>query len=151
MLLQILLAFSLGIEGGYHIPATGFQNLNNGTRFSIYTVRDVGFVDLTLGLNTAFYKGDNPSYHISTMGLRFGVQKGNWVISPVLTIGADHFSRALGQNDESGFALTYSIGTALNFRKERLSIHPGIYYDGLTDMKTHAGFIGLKLGVGYEI
>ena len=147
----MLLAFSLGIEGGYHIPATGFQNLNTGTRFCIYTVRDVGFVDLTLGLNAAYYTGDNPGYRLSTTGLRLGVQKDNWVISPVLTIGADYISRALGQNSESGFGLAYSIGTALNFHRERLSIHPGIYYDGLTDMKTHAGFIGLKLGIGYEI
>jgi hypothetical protein len=151
MLLQMLLAFSLGIEGGYHIPAAGFQNLNTGTRFSVYAVRDVGFVDLTLGLNTAFYTGDNVSYHVSTTGVRLGMQKTNWVISPVLAIGAAHVSRSLGQNSESGFALAYSIGTAMNFRKERLSIHPGIYYDGLTDMKTHAGFIGLKLGIGYEI
>jgi hypothetical protein len=151
MLFQLLLAFAIGIEGGYHIPATGFQNLNSGTRFSIYTVREVGFVDLTLGLNTAFYTGENPSYHLTTTGFRFGVQKSNWIISPVLAVGADHISRALGQNSESGFGLAYSIGTVMNFRKERLSIHPGIYYDGLTDMKTHAGFIGLKLGIGYEI
>ncbi|MGD9380543.1 MAG: hypothetical protein PVI51_08250, partial [candidate division WOR-3 bacterium] len=126
MLLQMLLAFSLGIEGGYHIPAAGFQNLNTGTRFSVYAVRDVGFVDLTLGLNTAFYTGDNVSYHVSTTGIRLGMQKTNWVISPVLAIGAAHVSRSLGQNSESGFALAYSIGTAMNFRKERLSIHPGI-------------------------
>ena len=151
MLLQLLLAFSIGIEGGSHIPATGFQNLNSGTRFSIYALREVGFVDLTLGLNTAFYTGDNPSYHLTTTGLRLGVQKSNWAISPVLAIGADHISRALGQSSESGFGLAYSLGTVMNFRKERLSIHPGIYYDGLTDMKTHAGFIGLKLGICYEI
>jgi hypothetical protein len=151
MLLQVLLAFSLGIEGGYHIPAVGFQNLNAGTGFAIYTIRNVGFVDLRLTLQTTFYTGENTAYNLSTTGMSFGVHKSNWPISPFLAIGADYVSRSLGQSDESGFALAYSIGMCTNFRKERLSIHPGIYYDGLTDMKTHAGFIGLKLGIGYEI
>ncbi|KPL14969.1 hypothetical protein AMJ74_02430 [candidate division WOR_3 bacterium SM1_77] len=151
MLLHMLLAFSLGIEGGYHIPAVGFQNINTGNSFSVYTVRNVGFVDLTLALKTAFYTGDNASYNLNATGLRLGVQKSNWPISPVLAIGGDYVSRALGQNSESGFALAYSMGMLLNFRIDRLSIHPKFYYDGLTDMKTHAGFIGLKLGIGYEI
>jgi hypothetical protein len=151
MLLQMLLAFSLGIEGGYHIPAVGFQDLNAGTGFSVYTVRNMGFVDLTLTLQTMFYTGENNAYHFSTTGLRLGMRKSTWPISPVLSAGADYVSRALGQSNESGFGLAYSIGMLVNFRRERLSIHPGIYYDGLTDMKTHAGFIGLKLGIGYEI
>jgi hypothetical protein len=151
MLLQMLLAFSLGIEGGYHIPAVGFQDLNTGTSFSIYTVRNTGFVDLTLALQTAFYTGDNASYHFNATGLRIGMQKGNWPISPALAIGGDYVSRALGQNSESGFALAYSMGILVNLRIDRLSIRPIIYYDGLTDLKTHAGFVGLKLGVGYEI
>ncbi len=151
MLLQILLAFSLGVEGGYQIPAVGFQNLNTGAGFSVYTVRRAGFVDLTLALQASFYSGDNSSYHLNTTGLRLGIQKGDWFISPVLAIGGDYVSRALGQNSESGFALAYSIGMMLGFRTERLSIRPKVYYDGLTDMKVHAGFIGFKLGLGYEI
>ena len=151
MLLHMLLAFSLGIEGGYHIPALGFRDINTGNSFSVYTVRHVGFVDLTLAIQTAFYTGDNASYHLNTTGLRLGVQKSNWPISPVLAIGGDYVSRALSQNSESGFAVAYSMGMLLHFRIDRLSILPKIYYDGLTDMETHAGFIVLKLGIGYEI
>jgi len=151
MLLQILLAFSLGVEGGYQIPAVGFQDLNTGASFSVYTLRNVGFVDLTLALQTAFYTGDNSGYHLNTTGLRLGIQKSNWPISPIVAIGGDYVSRALGEENEAGFALAYSLGVLLGFRMDRISIRPMIYYDGLTDLKAHAGFIGLKLGLGYEM
>ena len=111
----------------------------------------MGFVNLKLAVQNTFCTGNNSSYHFNTVGLRLGVQKGNWPISPVFAVGGDYVSRTLNQNSESGFALAYSMGVQLNFRIDRLSIHPIIYYDGLTDMKTHAGFVGLKLGFGYEI
>ena len=151
MLLHMLLAFALGIEVGYQIPAVGFRDINTGTGFSIYCLRKVGFVDITAAAQTAFYSGDNSSYHSSASGFRFGLQKGNWPISPVIAIGADYISRDLHQYSESGFALAYSLGVVLNFRIDRLSIHPKICYDGLTDMEAHAGFIGIKMGIGYEI
>ena len=151
MLLHMLLAFALGIEGGYQIPAVGFKDINTGTSFSVYCSHNMGFVDITAAAQTAFYTGDNSSYQSSATGFRFGVQKGNWPISPVLAVGADYVSRNLHQHSESGFALAYSLGEILNFRINQLSIHPKIYYDGLTDMEAHAGFIGIKLGIDYEI
>jgi len=151
MLLYILLGFTIGLEGGYSLPAAGFKDINTGMNFSIFALRDVGFVDLTLGVQAAYYTGDNTSYHFSTTGLRLGVQKSKWRISPVLAIGGYYANRSLNASKESGFTAAYSIGVILNFRIERLSIYPKIYYEGLTDMKTHAGFIGLNLGVGYEI
>jgi len=151
MLLNLLLAISIGVEGGYHIPAVGFRNINTGTSFTLSVARRVSFVDLTVATQTAFYTGDNPSYQLNTIGLRVGIHKGNWPISPVLAIGADYVSRDLKQYGESGFAVAYSIGVLMNFRVNQVYIYPKIYYDGLTDMKVHAGFIGLKLGIGYEI
>lgn len=151
MLLYVLLSFTIGLEGGYSFPAAGFKDINTGMNFSIFALREVGFVDLTLGIQAAYYTGDNTSYHFSTTGIRFGVQKSNWKISPVLTISAHYASRSLNASKESGFTAAYSIGAVLNFRIERLAIYPKISYDGLTDMKTHAGFIGLNLGVAYEI
>jgi len=151
MLLNLLLAISIGVEGGYHIPAVGFNNINTGASFSLNATRHVSFIDLTVAAQTAFYTGDNQSYHLNTVGLRVGIHKGNWPISPVLAIGTDYISRDLKQNSEFGFAIAYSIGVLMNFRVNQVSVFPKIYYDGLTDMKVHAGFIGLKLGIGYEI
>jgi hypothetical protein len=151
MLLNLLLAISIGIEGGYHIPAVGFNNINTGTSFSLFAIRKVSFVDLTVGAQTTFYTGDNQSYHLNTFGLRVGIQKSNWPISPVFAIGGDYISRDLNQHNEAGVAVAYSIGVLMNFRVNQVLIYPKVYYDGLTDMKVHAGFIGLRLGIGYEI
>ena len=147
----MLFAFALGIEGGYQIPAVGFNNINTGTDFSVYCTRTIGFLDASVAVQTAFYKGDNSSYNLSATGLRLGVQKTNWPVSPSLAIGADYISRELHQYGESGFALAYSMGIVFNFRVNQLSIHPKICYDGLTDMEAHAGFVAVKLGIGYEI
>jgi len=151
MLLNLLLAIAIGVEGGYHIPAVGFNNINTGTCFSLSVARKVSFVDLTVAAQTAFYTGDNQSYHLNTVGLRVGIHKGNWPISPALAIGGDYVNRDLREYGESGFAVAYSIGVLMNFRFNQVFIYPKIYYDGLTDMKINAGFIGLKLGIGYEI
>jgi hypothetical protein len=151
MLLCLLFAFSIGIEGGYSFPAVGFKDINTGMSFSLFALRAVGFVDAKLAVQTAYYTGDNTSYHYNTSGLQIGIQKNSWLISPVLAIGGYYTSRSLNQSTESGLAAAYSIGAILNFHIERLHIYPKLCYEGLTDMKTHAGFIGLKLGVGYEI
>jgi hypothetical protein len=151
MLVCMLFTFSIGIEGGYSIPAVGFKNISAGTSFSIVAVRSMSIIDVTLAGQTSFYTGNNSAYHMNATGVRLGMQKSNWPISPVLAIGVDHISRDLNQNREAGFVAAYSLGFIINLHIDQLHIYPKFYYDGLTDMKVHAGFIGLKLGVGYEI
>ncbi|UCF70213.1 MAG: hypothetical protein JSW49_08420 [candidate division WOR-3 bacterium] len=151
MLLYILIGLSIGIEGGYVFPAVGFESISSGAGFAVFADRNAGIVDVSLSLQTAFNTGDNPGYSMTTMGFRFGLYKENWSISPVLAFGGDYLSRSLNGTSESGFAAAYTIGAQINIRHERLHIYPKFYYEGLTDLKVHAGFIGIKLGVGYEI
>ncbi len=151
MFLYILFALSVGVEGGYNIPAVEFENINAGTVFSVFADRKMGFVNLKLSVQTAFYTGDNPSYSFNTTGLRLAVYKKNWPASPILAIGGDYVSRSLEQNKETGFGAAYTMGFLFNFRVNRLHIYPEFYYDGLTDQKKHGGFIGMRIGIGYEI
>lgn len=151
MLIYMLIALSLGIEGGYNSPAVGFDDIHSGTGFLVFADRNTGIVNLTLSIQAAFYTGDNQGYSMNTTGFRLGLYKKNWPVSPVLGVGGDYISRGLGETSETGFAAAYIIGTQINFEFERMHIYPRFYYEGLTDLKTHAGFIGLKLGVGYEI
>ncbi len=151
MLTYILIALSIGIDVGYNTPAAGFADLQSGPVFSIYACRATGVADVTLALQTAFYTGDNPAYSMSTTGFRIGACKRNWLVSPTIAVGSDYVSRALNGAGESGFALAYVVGVMLNFRLDRIHVHPAFVYDGLTDLNVHAGFIGFRLGIGYEI
>ena len=151
MLVCMLVALSIGIEGGYNIPAVGFQNISTGTSVSLFAGRNMGIVDLTLSAQTSYFTGDNPSYTISATGLRLGMYKSNWPISPVLSVGGHYINRGLNQSNETGYAAGYSIGALVNFRINQLLIYPKVYYDGLTDFKEHAGFLGFKIGIAYEI
>ncbi|UCG29305.1 MAG: hypothetical protein JSV53_07205 [candidate division WOR-3 bacterium] len=151
MILYFLLAFSLGIEGGYDIPAVGFNDINTGTSFSLTASRHVKFVDMALALQASFYIGDNPGYSMNAVGFRVDFYKKNWPVSPVLAVGGDYVIRNLYEASENGFAATYAIGFMLNFSVERLHFYPKISYEGFTDLKEHAGFIGLRIGIQYEI
>jgi hypothetical protein len=131
----MLLALSIGIEGGYDLPAVGFKDINTGSVFALTAGRKVGIVDAVLSLQASFYSGDNPGYSMS----------------PVFSIGSDYVIRNLDEASENGFASAYAIGLLFNFRVERLHIYPKITYEGLTDMKEHAAFISLRLGISYEI
>ncbi|MBE0432785.1 hypothetical protein IBX73_04875 [candidate division WOR-3 bacterium] len=151
MILYLLLGLCIGIEGGYMYPAVGFQDIKYGAGFSAFADRDAGVVDLTFSLRAAFHTGDNPGYAMSTAGFAIGCYKKSWPVSPVFTVGADYISRTLNQAGESGVAATYGIGVRINFKVDRLYIYPEARYGGLTDLEVHAGFIGLTLGIGYEI
>lgn len=151
MFVCILLAISIGIEGGYNIPAVGFENINTGTTVSLFAERNMGIVDLNLSIQTSFFTGDNPSYTLHNTGLRIGMCKANWLFSPLLAVGGDYINRGLTQSNETGFAAAYTIGVLINFKVDRLRIYPKIHYDGLTDFKEHAGFLGLRIGIAYEI
>ncbi|KPJ73797.1 hypothetical protein AMJ52_03070 [candidate division TA06 bacterium DG_78] len=60
-------------------------------------------------------------------------------------------TRNLNTAKESGYVFTYGIGLVINFTVDRLRIYPKLCYDGITDFKEHAGFIGMKIGIAYDI
>lgn len=142
---------SIGIEGGYSLPAVGFSHLKSGTALTLFVTRHFHIADLTLSAETSFFSGENPSNSINFFGLRCGFQKNNWLISPVIEFGADYGKHEIKDAKESGYALDYNFGLLVNFQINRMRIYPKLYYQGLTDLKVHAGFIGIKLGIGYEI
>jgi hypothetical protein len=147
----MLFALSIGLEGGYDFPAVGFKDINTGAVFALTAGQKVKFIDAALSLQTSFYSGDNEGYSMSTLGFRLAFYKKNWPLSPVLSIGSDYVIRNLDEASENGFAAAYATGFLFNFRFEKLHIYPKISYEGLTDMKVHAGFISLRLGILYEI
>lgn len=151
MFLYVLISLTVGIEGGYNEPALGFKNINSGTTFTLFMNRHWRIADVTLSIGTGFHIGDNPSYSMDSYGLRLGLSKDNWLFSPVLACGADYLRRTISDAKEVGYAFIYTIGLSINFRYERVRLYPQFYYEGLTDFKEHGGFIGTRLGIGYEI
>ena len=68
-----------------------------------------------------------------------------------MEFGTDYVSRKINNVKETGYTFNYTIGLLINFHSENLRIYPKFYYEGITDFKIQAGFIGVKLGIGYEI
>jgi hypothetical protein len=151
MLLYALIALSVGIEAGYNSPALGFDNLNAGPVLNIVVSRDFGIANLALSLDTDFYHGKNNAYSVNFYGARVHVFKSTWRFSPVIEFGARYLSRTLNAAKESDYVCTYGIGLVINFTIDRLRIYPKLCYDGVTDFKEHAGFLGAKIGIAYEI
>jgi len=151
MICLFLLSLTIGIEGGYMAPAVEFNNINSGVVFSIFTQRHTKRGDVALSFQTSFYAGDNERYAMNSYGMRLGWSKNAWRFSPVIEIGGDYLNRSIGDASESGYAFTYGIGLLWNLKKEKLRFYPKVYYEGLTDLKVHGGFIGFKLGFAYEM
>jgi hypothetical protein len=151
MLLYALIALSVGIEGGYNLPAARFDNLNSGPALSIFMSRDFSIADLALSLETDFYRGKNSAYSVNFYGIHVHTFKSTWRFSPVIEFGAEYMTRTLNAEKESGYVFTYGIGLVINFTVDRLRIYPKLCYDGVTDFKKHAGFIGMKIGIAYDI
>jgi len=141
----------LGIEGGYSQPAVGFNNLDPGNVFVIFVGRDLGITNIAFSLETAFYHGKNLGYSFNTAGIRFGFYRSDWRFSPAVGFGTDYVSRAMNKNNETSFAFNYHVGLLINFHINRLRIYPKFYYEGITDFKKQAGFIGVNLGLDYEM
>jgi len=149
-MLYFLIALSLGFEGGYSMPAVGFNDLNSGITFSLYANRHFQVVDLSLGAGISYYTLENSAYALYFYDLDIGLTKNNWLFSPVVEFGPEYTQRKHDSSDESGIAFYYSFGILVNFYFEDLRFYPKFYYKGTTDGQTHAGFIGAKLGVGYD-
>ncbi len=76
--------------------------------------------------------------------------KFRWRYSPYFGFGIDYIERELRGNKEWGLGFAYSLGIKVNFHFDQVNIYPALFYAGLTDFKTAAGTLGLKLGIGYE-
>ncbi|HEC79439.1 MAG TPA: hypothetical protein ENI34_09940 [candidate division WOR-3 bacterium] len=150
MLLYLLLVASVGVEGGYSLPAVGFHNIESGVTFSVFVNHHFKISDLSVYVDNSFYSGKNGSYSVSLYGMHCGFSKNNWRLSPLITFGADYLSRRIDGAGEDGFAFAYSLGFLLNFHSDNLRVYPLFCYKGLSDFKTHAGFIAIKLGVAYD-
>ncbi len=133
------------------MPASGFDNLNSGPSLAICYGGDFGFTDFTFALETNFYQGKSPGYTVNTYGLHLELSKNNWRFSPVIILGGDYLTRGIGSASESGSAFIYGLGLAMNFGIENLRIYPKLFFEGMTDFKANASFIGFKLGFSYEI
>lgn len=151
MLLYLLISISVGIEGGYSQGAVGFNDLKSGTALTVFVNRHFRTADMTFSIGTSFYSGENTSYSLNFYGLRCGFNKNNWRLSPLIEFGADYVTRGVKGVKESGYALNYTIGLLINFHSNNIRIYPKFYYEGTTDFKVQAGFIGMKLGISYEI
>lgn len=131
------------------MPAVGFNDLNSGITFALYTSRHFQIIDLSLGAGMSYYTVEGSSYSLYFYDLDIGLTKNNWLFSPVVEFGPEYTQRKLGSSEESGISFYYSLGTLLNVYFKDLRFYPKVYYRGTTDGQTHAGFIGIKMGVGY--
>jgi len=151
MFLYLLINLTVGIEAGVNQPLLGFDNLNSGSVFGVYLNRNLGFTDIALSAQGTFYQGKNLAYSFNSYGLRCGFSKRSWRFSPIVELGMDYVLRKFNSFTEAGIALNYGFGFLINFKYESLTIYTKFYYDGITDLRKQAGFIGIKLGIGYEI
>jgi hypothetical protein len=148
-MLYFLIALSLGFEGGYSMPASGFTDINSGVCFSVYIDRHFKILDLSLGTGISYFPVENSGYSLYLYDLEIGLMKKNWLFSPIIEFGPEYVQRKHGSSSESGTALDYSLGLLINMYYTDLRFYPKFYYKGTTDGQTHAGFIGAKLGVSY--
>lgn len=150
MLLWCLLSLSVGLEAGYAIPAMAFTNIQSGPSVQIFVGKKTRIVDLSLSTTAAFYPGDNAAYTLSTYGIQIGLFKTAWRFSPVVELGGQYLTREVTTASEAGYCISYLFGLLLNFRYENLRLYPKFYYEGITDIEQHAGFVGAHMGLVYE-
>ena len=146
----MLVSLTLGFEGGYVTPATGFESISSGMVISLYSLHRAGFVDMQLGLHVASNGGEHTGYTLNTYGVRTWFVKQSWRFSPEISFGVDYVHRTLAQAGETGYAFTYGLGMLINFRYNVLRLYPKIFYEGMTDFRDSGGFVGIGLGVAYE-
>lgn len=151
MILYLLCSLSLGFEAGMNQPFIGFEDLNSGVVFDLCLKRNLGFCKPALGGRATFYQGKNPGYSLNTYGVRFSCSKPTWRFSPFIEFGIEYLTREFNKEKETGFAFDYNFGFLINFRYESLFIYPKFYYEGVTDLSEQASFIGIKLGIEYEM
>lgn len=150
MLLWCLLSFSVGVEVGYSIPALAFTDIQSGPSVQMFICKPAKLVDISLSTTAAFYTGDNTAYSLSLYGIQLGLYKTAWRFSPFFELGGQYVTREIQMMSETGYCLSYSFGLLLNFRYESMRLYPKLYYEGITDIEQHAGFLGARMGIAYE-
>jgi hypothetical protein len=151
MLLAVLFTMTAGIEAGVNQPIIGYDDLTAGAVFNFQLEKNAGFSDLGFGIQGAFYQGKNQAYSQHAYGFRFLANKNNWLFSPVLEAGADYIRRQMGYAQETGFSFNYLVGMRVNLRYQLLTVYPFLYFEGVTDLQAHAGFVGIKIGIKHEL
>jgi hypothetical protein len=151
MLLCVIFALSAGFEAGVNQPLFGFQDLTPGAVVGFQLEKGFSITDLGLGFQGAFYQGKNQAYAQHAYGLRLRAVKNEWFCTPVVEAGADYVRRQMGSSGEIGFSFNYLVGVRLNFRYQLLTIYPLVHYEGCTDLRSHYGFIGVKIGIKHEL
>ncbi|MCX7995872.1 MAG: hypothetical protein N3A65_08930 [candidate division WOR-3 bacterium] len=154
MIFYFLLSLHLGFEGGINKPITGLDyNLENGNIYRIYIGKqDLNHnVLLNLVINGSYYYGENPGYSFSTYGAGIMITKIPWRVSPYIEVGITYVTRVLNKSKEWGMSFDYTFGFLINFYYENINIYPAFYYYGITDFRVHAGIMGMKLGIRYEL
>jgi len=150
MLLYYMFALTCAIEGGYSIPSVGFTDTHSGVVCALMVTHDLRIIDTGLRGQVGFYPGKNPAYSMTTYGVRWYVTKHAWRVSPVVEVGSDYVYRSIDDDKEQGLTLTYGLGLAINIPLEKMRVYPTFFYEGITDLKRHGGFLGMKLGIAYE-
>ncbi len=154
MLIIFVTAIHLGFEGGINYPIIGLDyQVSNGTLFKIYFGKeDLNHnVHLNLMLGGVIFEGKNPGYSFNIYNVSLMLKKSNWRITPFLEGGIDYITRELNKNREWGIGFDYMFGILFNFYYENINIYPALYFNGLTDFKTNAGCLGIKLGIRYGL
>jgi len=151
MWLFFLTSFSIGVEAGLNQPALGFEDLRVGNSACLLITKEYKFFDLSLGLENSFYRGENLGYSLNFFGPMVSLSKRGWRYSPVIEFGGKYIYRSYRSSREIGGSLNYALGFRINFKFEKLMLYPKFYYEGVTDFRKSGGFLGVKLGIGYEI
>lgn len=151
MLCCLIFSLTIGVEAGLRQPVLGFNDLKSGPAFCFFAGRTSHRIDLRAGFNAAFHEGRNPGYSVAAYGVWLGATKDRWLFAPDLQIGADYYRRELNSGREAGIALAYAAGIRMNLRRGLLLIYPALCFRGVIDSQTHAGFLGLHLGLAHEL
>jgi hypothetical protein len=146
----LVAGLSIGIEGGTDLPVSGFEDLNSGAVFRVFAGKHAGPININIAFESTYHAGENPGYGVTDYGLRLVLGKSGWRFSPLAELGLDHISRTINNSSENGTVLSYAAGFLIAFKAGSIQIFPKFYYAGLTDSRRHAGFLGMKLGIGYE-
>ncbi len=151
MFCLLIIGLCAGIEVGWNQPVSGFDyNLNSGVGFRIFADQELGFAESKIFFDGEYYQGKNSSYVFNIYGIGIQFTKSGWRFAPFMEAGVDYISRELNKNKEWGIGAFYSFGFLINFNYESVNIYPAFYYTGVTDIRLHSGFLGVKLGIGYE-
>ena len=145
-----MFALTCAIEGGYSIPSVGFTDTHGGVVCAFVVSYDLHVFDTGAQARIGYYPGKHTAYNLSTYGMRVYFTKHAWRVAPIVDLGVDYVYRTIDESQEKGPAFTYGFGLVVNIPLERMRVYPVFFYEGITDIARHGGFLGMKLGITYE-